>query len=80
MKGGCTIRVQVKPNARESRLEPPEADGPWLARLKSPPVEGKANKELISLVAKHFGCPRSAVEITAGLKGRLKRVRIAPDK
>ncbi len=76
MNDARTIRVQVKPNARESRLEPPEANGPWLARLKSPPVEGKANKELIALVAKHFGCPRSAVAITGGRKGRLKRIRI----
>jgi len=73
-----TIQVKVKPNARTSRLEPPDDDGPWLAQLKSPPVDGKANKELISLVAKHFGCPRSAVAITAGHKGRLKRVRIDP--
>ncbi len=71
-----TIQVKVKPNARTSRLELPGDDGPWLAQLKSPPVDGKANKELIALVAKHFGCPRSAITITAGHKGRLKRLRV----
>ena len=71
-----TIRIKVKPGARRSRLEPPEDDSPWIAELKSPPVEGKANKELIALVAKHFKMPRSAVIITAGHKGRLKRIRI----
>jgi len=71
-----TIQVKVKPNARESRLEPSGGEGQWQAQLKSPPVEGKANKELIALLAKHFGCPRSAVAITAGHKGRLKRIRI----
>lgn len=76
MTSACIIQVKVKPNARESRLEPPEDDGPWLARLKSPPVDGKANKELIALVAKRFCCTRAAVTITAGHKGRLKRVRI----
>lgn len=78
MKEARTIQVKVKPNARTSRLESPEDDGPWLAQLKSPPVDGKANKELIALVAKHFGCPRSAVTITRGHKGRLKRIRIGP--
>lgn len=76
MRNAHTIRVKVKPNARESRLEPSEDDGPWLARLKSPPVEGKANKELIALVAKHFKLPRSAVTITSGHQGRLKRIRV----
>jgi hypothetical protein len=78
MTHATTIQVKVKPNARESRLDPPEDDGPWLAKLKSPPVDGKANKELIALVAKHFGYPRSSVTITAGHKGRMKRIRIDP--
>ena len=76
MSGSRVIRVKVKPNARESRLEHDGDGEPWQARLKSPPVDGKANKELIALVAKHFGCPRSAVTITAGHKGRLKSLRI----
>lgn len=70
------IRVKVKVNARASRLLPPDEEGPWQAQLKSPPVDGRANRELIMLVAKHLGCPRSAVTITAGTKGRLKRLRI----
>ncbi len=75
-----TIRVKVKPNSRESRLEPCAGEDPWQARLKAPPVDGKANKELIALIARHFDCPRSAVAITAGHKGRLKRIRVAmPD-
>jgi len=69
------IRIKVKPNARESRLEP-GADGSWNARLKSPPVDGKANEELIELVARHFGCRKSAVSIRSGASGRMKVVRI----
>lgn len=73
---GATIRVKVKPNARESVLEEGE-DGIWLARLKAPPVDGKANAELIALVAKRFGCARSAVAIKGGAGGRVKVVTIA---
>ena len=72
------IQVKVKPNARVSTLE--EVDkGSWLAQLKSPPVDGKANKELIGLVARHFGCPKSAVSIKSGASGRMKLVKIAID-
>jgi uncharacterized protein (TIGR00251 family) len=71
------LTITVKPNARESRLEQLE-DGSWRAHLKSPPVEGKANAELIALVAKHFKVPKAAVEITRGATARHKRVRV-PD-
>ncbi|HZN06025.1 MAG TPA: DUF167 domain-containing protein [Pyrinomonadaceae bacterium] len=69
------IQVRVKPNARASVLEEKE-DGTWLAQIKSPPVEGRANEELIALVAKHFGCRKSAVSIKAGASGRLKLLQI----
>ncbi len=69
------IQVKVKPSARVSALEE-ESPGVWLAQLKSPPVDGKANEELISLVAKHFACRKSAVSIKSGASGRQKLVRI----
>ena len=69
------IQIKVKPNSRTSLLEQRE-DGTWLAQLKSPPVEGKANEELLALVAKHFRCRKSEVSIKAGASGRVKLVRI----
>lgn len=65
------IQVKVKPNARVSELTE-GIDGTWVARIKSPPIDGKANKELIALVAKHFRCPKSAVSIKNGASGRMK--------
>lgn len=69
------LSISVKPNVRESRLEQLE-DGSWRALLKSPPVDGKANAELIGLVAKHFKVSKASVEITGGATSRHKRVRI----
>lgn len=71
-----TIRVKVTPNARTSELEAPGADGLWRARLKAPPVDGKANAELVALLARHFACARREVVIAGGASGRVKRVRI----
>lgn len=70
-----TLQVKVKPNARQSLLTP-QADGSWLAELKSPPVDGKANEELIALVARHFGCRRAQVSIRSGASGRLKLLQV----
>ena len=69
------IQVKVKPNSRASLLEERE-DGTWLAKLKSPPVNGKANEELLELVAKHFECRKSDVSIKTGGSGRTKLVQI----
>lgn len=72
------IRLTIKaiPRSRHPSLERLE-DGSWVARLKSPPVDGKANAEVIALVAKHFGVPRSRVSIRSGEKGRRKLVEVA---
>ena len=69
------LLVKAKPNARASALTRQE-DGTWLAQLKSPPVDGKANAELIALDAKEFGCAKSAVTIKTGAGSKLKRVEI----
>lgn len=69
------LQIKVKPNARKSLLERTD-DGTWIASLRSPPVDGRANQELIALVAKHFGCPKSAVSIRTGTSSRTKLLHI----
>ena len=70
-----TIRVKVKPNARVSGLEQLE-DGTWLAKIKAQPIDGKANEELIRLVAERFGIRKAQVSIKSGASGRMKLVQI----
>ena len=53
-----------------------DADGTLKVRLRSPPVEGAANEELIAILAKAFGLPRRAVTIAAGAHARTKRVTL----
>lgn len=65
------IQVKVKPNARASALEQ-LPDGTWSAQLKSPPVDGKANEELVSLVARRFGVRKADVTIKSGGSSRVK--------
>jgi uncharacterized protein len=69
------IQVKVKPSSRASSLAQ-EPDGSWLAHLKAQPIDGKANKELVALLAEHFKCSKSCVSIKSGAASRLKLVRI----
>ena len=73
------IQVKVKPNSRTSLLEQKE-DGTWLAQIKSPPVDGKANEELLALIAKYFKCPKSNVWIKSGASTRTKLVQISENR
>ena len=47
--------------------------------LKSAPEKGKANEELIEVLAKALGVPRHGVDILAGHTARVKRVQISLD-
>lgn len=70
-----TLRVKVKPGARVDELTERD-DGTWQARVKAPPVDGKANAAVVALVAKHFGVPKASVQIKSGASGRLKLLTI----
>lgn len=62
------IQVKMRSGARTSVLEA-LADGSFTASLKSPPVDGKANAELVVLVARHYGVPKAAVKNKASAGG-----------
>jgi len=70
-----TIRVKVKANARTCSLAQ-LSDGTWLAKVKAPAIDGRANEELVALLASSFHCPKAAVSIKSGKFGRTKLVRV----
>lgn len=72
------LQVKVKLHARASALSRAD-DGTWVAELKSPPVDGRANEELIALVARHFGCRKADVSLVSGATSRSKRLRVDAD-
>lgn len=69
------LQIKVKPNSKQQQIQT-LADGSLLVYLKSPPVEGKANAELIKLLANEFKVPKSSVHIKSGLSSKLKRIAI----
>ncbi|KUH32181.1 hypothetical protein APY94_10740 [Thermococcus celericrescens] len=69
-KDGTLLLVYVQPKAKKNEIE--GIDG-WRGRLKvkikAPPVEGKANKELVKFLSKILG---AEVSILRGETGREK--------
>ncbi len=72
-------RVKVKPNSKSQNIKE-EADGSLIVQLKSPPVDGKANDELIKLLAKKFNVPKSNIRIRSGLSSRQKLIEVDIDR
>jgi len=69
------VSVKVKPNSKRPRIEQ-DAAGALTVYLKSPPVEGKANEELIVRLAERYGVPKSRVRIKSGASSKNKLVEI----
>lgn len=68
-------QIKVKPNSKQQQIIE-EPDGSLTIRLKSPPVDGKANAELIKLLADKFEVPKSAIVIKSGVSSRNKLVEV----
>ena len=69
------LLVNVKPNARENSIRQFE-DGTWIAEVKAPPKDGKANRALIKVIAKQFNVTKSQVSIKRGKSGRTKLIQL----
>lgn len=68
-------KVKVKPNSKQQKIEE-QPDGSLTVHLKSPPVDGKANEELIKLLSEKFDVPKFHIRIKSGLSSRQKLVEI----
>ena len=68
---GATLRVRVKPRAKQDAIEGAR-EGALSVRLAAPPIEGKANAALQRLLGKAARVAPSSVKILRGARGREK--------
>jgi len=68
------LRVKARTQCRDEGLV--AGEDALHVRVNAPPVEGRANKRVLVVVAEAFGVPKSRVKLTHGARSRLKRVRI----
>lgn len=73
--GAVVLSLHVQPGAKKTECVGPHGDAMKL-RLAAPPVDGKANAELVAFLARFCGVARSAVTLVSGETSRAKRVRV----
>ncbi len=75
-KNGAAIAIRVVTRAKKNEIAEIMSDGTLKVRVTAPPVEGKANKAVIDLIADVLDVPASSVEIVAGATSREKLISI----
>lgn len=70
------LLVHVQPSAPRSQLVGLHGDRLKL-KLAAPPVDDKANTELIRFLADHLHLPKHAITLTSGQTSRQKQLRIS---
>jgi len=69
------LNIKVIPNASKSKVVQ-EKDS-LKVYVNSPPIDGKANKELIEVLAEHFNVKKNQISIIRGEKSRTKVINVA---
>ncbi len=77
------LALKVTPGAKKNEVLGWEDDYPQIGRvlkvrIAAPPVEGKANKEIVLFLSKLLKVTKSSIEVVHGTSGRIKLVEI-PD-
>ena len=73
------ISVEIKPRSKSGGIAARRVENgaeTYVVRVTSRPIEGKANRELIRVLAHHFDTTPSRIRIIAGFRGRKKIVEI----
>jgi len=70
---GVVLNVRAQPRSSRAGLDGVVGDA-LKVRIRSAPVDGKANKELVETLADAFGLPKSRVVIKGGETSKTKRV------
>jgi uncharacterized protein (TIGR00251 family) len=74
------LAVRVTPSAKQSAFAGWTADEKGrpvlLVKLKAPPVDGKANTELLRFLAESLDCPKSQLTLLRGTSSRQKTIEL----
>jgi uncharacterized protein (TIGR00251 family) len=73
--GGVELQLHVQPRASRTRAVGAHGDALKL-QVAAPPVDGEANAEITTFLARTLGARKDQVELLAGETGRRKRVRV----
>lgn len=75
LENGVRFEVKVQPKSSQNQITG-VAGGVLKVKLTSPPVDGKANKALINLLAKTMNVSRGSITLVRGESSTTKLIEI----
>ncbi len=69
------IFIQVKPNSKNQKIEK-ISENSFIISVKEPPIDSKANRAVIKIIAEIFKVPQTKVRISSGLSAKKKILEI----
>jgi uncharacterized protein (TIGR00251 family) len=74
---GVIVSVRAAPRSSKAGIEGLWGDDAIKIRIKSAPVDGKANKELIEVLADEFDLAKSQIIFKSGETSKTKRILLS---
>jgi len=69
------INVKVVPKSSINMVQT-ELDGSLKVKLTAPPEKGKANEQLVEILAKHYHINKSKIKILKGMASKMKVIEV----
>jgi uncharacterized protein (TIGR00251 family) len=73
-ENSLNIQVQIQPGSSKDQIIGLH-NGRLKIKISAPPVDGKANQNLIEFIAKALGVSKSKIEIVKGRTSKLKTLK-----
>jgi len=75
-ENSLNIQVQIQPGSSKDQIIGLH-NGRLKIKISAPPIDGKANQNLIEFIAKALGVSKSKIEIVKGRTSKLKTLKIS---
>jgi len=75
-ENSLNIQVQIQPGSSKDQIIGLH-NGRLKIKISAPPVDGKANQNLIEFISKALGVSKSKIEILKGRTSKLKTLKIS---
>jgi len=76
-EGSVVLDVKAVPRARSAEVSDVMANGALKVKVTAAPEKGRANEEVIAVLAAFLGLPKRNLEILAGHTSQQKRVKVS---
>lgn len=73
------LHLTAKPNAQSNQLVI-DKDENIKVKIKAPPINGKANQELLNFLSEIFGISKSKIELLSGENNPHKKIQISGEE